>query len=86
MNVGFLGLGAMGMPMARNLHKANLLQAVWNRTNGKSAALAAELHCTAAATPAQLAAQCEVMVIWPSPRMASSGWSAPGPVLPRPTA
>ena len=63
MNVGFLGLGAMGMPMARNLHKANLLQAVWNRTNGKSAALAAELHCTAAATPAQLATQCEVMVI-----------------------
>jgi 3-hydroxyisobutyrate dehydrogenase len=63
MHVGFLGLGAMGTPMARNLHKAGLLQAVWNRTNGKSAALAAELRSYAAATPAQLAAQCEVVVI-----------------------
>lgn len=63
MNIGFLGLGAMGMPMARNLHKAGLLKAVWNRSADKSATLAAELGCIAATNPAQLAAECTVMVI-----------------------
>jgi len=33
----------MGAPMARNLHKAGLLQAVWNRSSEKADALAAEL-------------------------------------------
>jgi len=60
---GFAGLGAMGAHMARNLKRAGLLHAVWNRTAGKSEALAAELTCTAAATPAALAASCEVLVL-----------------------
>jgi 3-hydroxyisobutyrate dehydrogenase len=47
MRVGFAGLGAMGGPMARNLHRAGLLQAVWNRSGEKSRALAAELGCQA---------------------------------------
>jgi 3-hydroxyisobutyrate dehydrogenase len=47
MQVGFIGLGAMGISMARNLHKAGLLNAVWNRTHEKSAALAVELGCHA---------------------------------------
>ena len=45
----------MGAPMARNLHKAGLLEGVWNRTPGKAADLAAELGCIAAAHPAELA-------------------------------
>ena len=48
MRVGFVGLGAMGAHMARNLHRAGLLTAVWNRTPEKAQALAAELGCTRA--------------------------------------
>ena len=44
MRVGFVGLGAMGMHMARNLHRAGLLAAVWNRTAEKARTLAAELN------------------------------------------
>ena len=32
MRVGFVGLGAMGSHMARNLHRAGMLAGVWNRT------------------------------------------------------
>jgi 3-hydroxyisobutyrate dehydrogenase len=63
MRVGFLGLGAMGAGMARNLQRAGLLTAVWNRTPGKAAALAAELKCAAPATPAELAPLTDVMVL-----------------------
>jgi 3-hydroxyisobutyrate dehydrogenase len=63
MQVGFIGLGAMGISMARNLHKAGLLNAVWNRTHEKSAALAVELGCHAAASPADLAERCDTVVL-----------------------
>jgi 3-hydroxyisobutyrate dehydrogenase len=43
LRVGFVGLGAMGAPMAGNLHRAGLLQSVWNRSPDKAKALAAEL-------------------------------------------
>jgi 3-hydroxyisobutyrate dehydrogenase len=59
MNVGFIGLGAMGQHMARNLQRAGLLTGVWNRTTSKSEALAAEIGCRAFGTPAVLAADCE---------------------------
>jgi 3-hydroxyisobutyrate dehydrogenase len=59
MNVGFIGLGAMGQHMARNLHRAGFLTGVWNRTTSSSEALAAEIGCRAFATPAALAAGCE---------------------------
>jgi len=61
--VGFAGLGAMGRGMARNLHRAGLLHAVWNRTPAAATELATELGCVAAATPAGLAAQCDVVVL-----------------------
>ena len=32
LKAGFIGLGSMGMAMARNVAKAGLLDAVWNRT------------------------------------------------------
>lgn len=59
---GFIGLGAMGRGMARNLHAAGLLRAVWNRTPGRSRELAAELGVESSATPAALAAACDVIV------------------------
>ena len=43
MKVGFIGLGAMGAPMARHLHAKGLLTAVGNRTQSKADELAAEL-------------------------------------------
>jgi 3-hydroxyisobutyrate dehydrogenase len=60
---GFLGLGAMGAHMARGVHRANLLSGVWNRTSARAAALAAELGCLAAPTPAALAQVCDVLVL-----------------------
>lgn len=42
MEIGFLGLGSMGMPMARNLMKAGFRVTVWNRSREKARALAAE--------------------------------------------
>ena len=47
MRVGFVGLGAMGSHMARNLHRAGMLSGVWNRTAEKASSLAAELGTTA---------------------------------------
>jgi len=44
----------MGAPMAKNLHRAGLLQSVWNRTRVKAAELAAELGCQAPPSLAEL--------------------------------
>jgi 3-hydroxyisobutyrate dehydrogenase len=63
MQTGFVGLGAMGANMARNLHRAGLLTSVWNRTPAKARALAQELGCEAAPTLGALAATCEAVVI-----------------------
>jgi len=63
LRVGFIGLGAMGEGMARNLHQRGLLQAVWNRTPERAQRLAAEFGCQAPATPAEVAAQCEVVMV-----------------------
>jgi 3-hydroxyisobutyrate dehydrogenase len=62
MRVGFVGLGAMGTHMARNLHRAGLLTAVWNRSADKACALAAELGVAAPATLSQLASSCDAVV------------------------
>lgn len=63
MKTGFIGLGAMGAPMARNLHKAGLLAAVYNRTPEKARALAAELSCSAAESITGLAKSCDAVVL-----------------------
>jgi 3-hydroxyisobutyrate dehydrogenase len=62
LQVGFVGLGAMGLPMARNLHRAGLLVAAWNRTRAKADALAAQTGVQASGSLAELAAQCELVV------------------------
>lgn len=63
MKVGFVGLGAMGAPMARNLHAAGKLAAVWNRTTEKAQALATELGVAAPATLAELGKLVDAVVI-----------------------
>ena len=63
MQTGFVGLGAMGAHMARNLHRAGLLTGVWNRTPSKAAALAADLRCIAFSSLTELAGNCEAVVI-----------------------
>ncbi|RRQ23091.1 NAD(P)-dependent oxidoreductase [Thiohalobacter thiocyanaticus] len=62
-SAGFIGLGAMGAPMAANLHRAGALAALWNRTTDKARALADELNVTVADTPAALAQQVDVILL-----------------------
>ena len=62
MKVGFIGLGAMGAPMARYVHNKGLLTAVGNRTQAKADALAAELSVRAARSAANFA-DCDVVVL-----------------------
>ncbi|MBW3550328.1 MAG: NAD(P)-dependent oxidoreductase [Proteobacteria bacterium] len=59
---GFIGLGAMGAPMARHLHGAGLLVAVDNRTRSKADALAAELRVRAVRS-ADNFADCDAVVL-----------------------
>ncbi|HEX5462666.1 MAG TPA: NAD(P)-dependent oxidoreductase [Steroidobacteraceae bacterium] len=63
MKAAFVGLGAMGNYMARNLHRAGLLTAVWNRTAEKARSLAQELGIAAPATLAELAAGVDAVVL-----------------------
>jgi 3-hydroxyisobutyrate dehydrogenase len=62
MRVGFVGLGAMGTHMARNLHRAGLLAGVWNRSADKARTLAGELQVASPDTLAQLAAAVDAVV------------------------
>mgnify|MGYP001812400882 FL=1 len=63
MKTGVIGLGAMGEPMARNLHRTGYLEAVWNRTAEKSHQLGNELDVTVAADPAALALACDLVIL-----------------------
>src|SRR5690606_37926945 len=60
---GFIGLGAMGAPMARHLAGAGLLAGVANRSHGKALLLAEELGVQAFAEPGALARQCDVVLL-----------------------
>ncbi len=53
----------MGAHMARSLHRAGFLTGVWNRTALKATALAEELRCLAFTSLAELAGNCEAVVI-----------------------
>ena len=63
LRTGFIGLGAMGAPMATNLAKADLLQCIWNRTTATARRLAGDLKVEAAGSPGALARQCEVICL-----------------------
>ncbi len=62
MKTGVIGLGAMGAPMAFNLHKAGHLFAVWNRTREKAERVAMDTGALLAETPAELAERCELII------------------------
>ena len=60
--VAFLGLGAIGTPMARHLVGPEFSLAVWNRTAQKAAAFASEFGVRHAATPADAARGTDVVI------------------------
>ncbi|MGE0352592.1 MAG: NAD(P)-dependent oxidoreductase [Gemmatimonadales bacterium] len=61
MNVAFLGLGAIGTPMAAHLATRHSLT-VWNRTAGRARAFAEAHPARAAATPREAAAGADVVI------------------------
>ncbi len=63
MKTGVIGLGAMGGGMALNLHKAGHLHGVWNRTRSKAAAIAGETGAILYESPADLAPDCELILL-----------------------
>lgn len=62
MRVAFLGLGRMGVAMARHVLDAGHELAVWNRTAGRAGALVAA-GATEAASPAEAAEGADVVVL-----------------------
>jgi len=61
MNIGFIGTGIMGAPMAKNLIKAGYSLMVFNRTREKTAPLAA-LGARVADSPAQVAQSSDIII------------------------
>lgn len=61
-NIAFLGLGAIGTPMARHLAIPDFSLTVWNRTGAKSTAFAAAYRARAAATPAAAVRGAQVVI------------------------
>lgn len=61
--LGFLGLGLMGGPMARNLLKAGHDVALWSNTGSKAKEIAAEAGGKACSTPAEVAQHAECVFI-----------------------
>ena len=62
MNVAFIGLGRMGEPMAQNLAKAGLLQAVWNRSDGRTG-WCGDAGVRVASSAAEAAAGADVVIL-----------------------
>ena len=60
--IGFCGMGTMGASMSANLARAGFPITVWNRTRGR-AAIAVEQGAREAATPNELAATSDIVVI-----------------------
>jgi len=61
-NIGFIGLGIMGQPMAANILRGGYPLAVYNRTAGKADALAAA-GADVATSPAELAEACDTIIL-----------------------
>jgi 3-hydroxyisobutyrate dehydrogenase-like beta-hydroxyacid dehydrogenase len=62
-NLGFLGLGLMGYPMARNLLRAGHRVAVWSHTTEKAQRLASEAGAQFCDTPRQVAEQSDCIFL-----------------------
>jgi len=63
MKTGMIGLGAMGIGMARNIAKAGYLAGVYNRTAAKAQSLSEELNVIAYYQPEELAANVDIVLI-----------------------
>lgn len=61
--LGFLGLGIMGYPMARHLLEKGNQVAVWSHTASKAARLAKENGAVACTSPKEVAAQADVIFL-----------------------
>lgn len=62
MNIAFLGLGAIGRPMAARIAAAGLPLTVWNRTASRAEEFAREAGARQAATPADAARDADVVI------------------------
>lgn len=62
MNVGFLGLGVMGQPMALNLARAGVDLVVWNRSADRCERLR-EAGATVAETPGEVFRQARIVLL-----------------------
>jgi 3-hydroxyisobutyrate dehydrogenase len=62
MDLGFIGLGVMGQPMALNLARAGTALVVWNRSPDKSEPLHAA-GASVAASPAEVFKQARVVIL-----------------------
>ena len=60
--VGFIGLGIMGKPMAKNLMEAGYDLVLHNRSPEKSEELAKEANTEVAASPREVAEACDVVI------------------------
>jgi 3-hydroxyisobutyrate dehydrogenase len=67
MKIAFIGLGAMGYPMARHLAKQHELR-VWNRTRSVAERFAGEERCTLAASLDECADAAAIITIVPTSR------------------
>lgn len=63
MKAGMIGLGAMGVGMARNVVKSGHLAGVYNRTAAKAQSLAEELNVIAYPEPEVLAADVDIVLM-----------------------
>nr|WP_232020294.1 NAD(P)-dependent oxidoreductase [Sulfuriflexus mobilis] len=63
MKASVIGLGAMGAPMAKNLHKAGLLQTAWNRSPQRAKAFQQETGISTAETLQAVAEQSQCIII-----------------------
>jgi len=62
MNIAFLGLGAIGRPMATRIAASGLTLAVWNRTAERAEQFAREVDARHADTPADAAHDADVVI------------------------
>jgi len=63
MNIAFLGLGNMGMPMAENLYAAGFPLTVYNRSMEKARLFASgKTGIDVAATPAEAAMRADIII------------------------
>jgi 3-hydroxyisobutyrate dehydrogenase/2-hydroxy-3-oxopropionate reductase len=80
--LGFLGLGLMGYPMARNLARGGHQVAVWSHTGAKAQQLAAEEKAIACTSPKQVAEQADfIFACVGDTRMSEEVFTGPNGVI-----